>query len=103
VSIQKEIRPDIGSIYHLSVKGQVKRVVLLADGLVVNFFARHEKGVKTEFIDAVVTMQLLSLIKLSTATIAPALYKMDTQLRPEDLALFWKAIDDKCRPLMFNC
>jgi hypothetical protein len=103
VTIQKEIRPDIGSIYHLTVKGRAKRVVLLADGLVVNFFARHEKGVKTEFIDAVVTMQLLSLVKLSTAAIAPALYKMDTQLRPEDLALFWKAIDDKCRPLMFNC
>jgi hypothetical protein len=99
VSIHKEIRSDIGSIYHVVVNGQAKRVVLLADGLVVNFFARHEKGVKTEFIDPVVTMQLLSLIKLSATAITPGLYKMDTQLRAEDLAVFWAAIDDKCRPL----
>lgn len=99
VSIRKEIRSDIGSIYHLTVNGHAKRVVLLADGLVVNFFARHEKGVKTEYIDPVVTMQVLSLVKLSTTSIAPGLYKMDAYLRPEDLATFWAAIDDYCRPL----
>jgi hypothetical protein len=99
VTIRKEIRPDIGSIYHLNVNGRPKRVVLLADGLVVNFFARHEKGVKTEYIDPIVTMQLLSLIKLPTSSIAPGLYKMDLHLRPEDMATFWAAIDDYCRPL----
>jgi CRP-like cAMP-binding protein len=99
VTIRKEIRPDIGSIYHLVVKGQAKRVVLLADGLVVNFFARHEKGVKTEYIDPIVTMQLLSLVRLSTATLDPGLYKMDLVLRPADMAVFWGAIDDYCRPL----
>lgn len=102
VTIRKEIRPDIGSIYHLAVNGQAKRVVLLADGLVVNFFARHEKGVKTEYIDPIVTMQLLSLVKLSNSSIAPGLYKMDLELRPEDLSVFWAAIDDYCRPLKFN-
>lgn len=102
VTIRKEIRPDIGSIYHLTVNGQAKRVVLLADGLVVNFFARHEKGVKTEYIDPIVTMQLLSLVKLANTTIQPGLYKMDLELRPEDLAVFWAAIDDYCRPLKFN-
>jgi hypothetical protein len=102
VSIRKEIRPDIGSIYHVTVNGQAKRVVLLADGLVVNFFARHEKGVKTEYIDPIVTMQLLSLVKLSTTPITPGLYKMDAHLRPEDLATFWAAINDYCRPLQLT-
>ncbi|MBI1879026.1 MAG: hypothetical protein HYR94_12545, partial [Chloroflexi bacterium] len=102
VTIRKEIRPDIGSIYHLVVNGRVKRVVLLADGLVVNFFARHEKGVKTEFIDPIVTMQVLSLVKLSTTPIDPGLYKMDVHLRPEDMATFWAAINENCRPLRLN-
>jgi CRP-like cAMP-binding protein len=102
VSIRKEIRPDIGSIYHLVVKGRIKRVVLLADGLVVNFFARHEKGVKTEFIDPIVTMQVLSLVKLSTTPIDPGLYKMDVHLRPEDMATFWAAINENCRPLRLS-
>jgi CRP-like cAMP-binding protein len=102
VTIRKEIRPDIGSIYHLVVNGQPKRVVLLADGLVVNFFAKHEKGVKTEYIDPIVTMQLLSLVKLSTTPIEPALYKMETQLRDEDMAIFWAAINDYCSPLKFG-
>ena len=102
MTIRKEIRPDIGSIYHLVVNGQPKRVVLLADGLVVNFFARHEKGVKTEYIDPIVTMQVLSLVKLATTSITPGLYKMDTHLRPEDLATFWAAINDYCCPLALN-
>jgi CRP-like cAMP-binding protein len=99
VFIRKEIRPDIGTIYHVVVNGQAKQVVLLADGLVVNFFARHEKGVKTEYIDPIVTMQLLSLVKLSTTPIEPGLHKMDLYLRPQDLAIFWAAINDYCRPL----
>ncbi len=102
VTIRKEIRSDIGSIYHLVVNGRVKRVVLLADGLVVNFFARHEKGVKTEFIDPIVTMQVLSLVKLSTTPIDPGLYKMDVHLRPEDMATFWAAINENCCPLRLN-
>lgn len=99
ISLRKEIRPDIGSIYHVTVNGETKRVVLLADGLVINFFARHEKGVKTEYIDPIVTMQVLSLVKLCSTPIEPALYKMDVHLRPEDLNIFWAAINDYCRPL----
>ncbi len=77
-------------------------MVILADGLVVNFFARHEKGVKTEYIDPIVTMQVLSLVKLSTTPITPGLYKMDVHLRPEDMAVFWAAINDYCCPLALN-
>jgi len=99
VSIRKEIRPDIGSIYHLVVNGRAKRVVLLADGLVINFFAKHEKGVKTEYIDPIVTMQLLSLVKLSTNAVTPGLHKMDTHLRLEDMKAFWNVVNENCRPL----
>ena len=59
--------------------GEPNALVLLADGLVINFFAKHEKGVKTEYIDPIVTMQVLSLVKLSTNAVTPGLHKMDTR------------------------
>jgi CRP-like cAMP-binding protein len=102
VSIRKEIRPDIGSMYHLVVNGRAKRVVLLADGLVINFFAKHEKGVKTEYIDPIVTMQVLSLVKLSTNAVALGLHKMDTHLRVEDMRAFWNVVNENCRPLALH-
>ena len=102
MSIRKEIRPDIGSIYHLVVNGRAKRVVLLADGWVINFFAKHEKGVKTEYIDPIVTMQVLSLVKLSTNSVAPGLHKMDTHLRLEDMRAFWNVVNENCRPLALH-
>ncbi|MGC2661503.1 MAG: cyclic nucleotide-binding domain-containing protein [Bryobacteraceae bacterium] len=102
LSIRKEIRPDIGSIYHLTVNGKSKRIVLLADGFVVNFFARHEKGVKTEYIDPVVTMQLLGAVLLSTTPVEPGVHKIDSYLRPEDIALLWSAINENCRPLTIS-
>ncbi len=101
IEIRKDIRPDIGTVYHIVVNGQVKRVVMLADGFVVNFYAKHEKGVKTEFIDPVITMQLLSLVRLSGEgpKIHPALYKMEDVLEAADMEVLWKAVDDRCRPL----
>ena len=47
-------------------------------------------------------MQVLGLVKLSTTPIAPRLYNMDTQLRPEDMAAFWAAINENCRPLTLS-
>ncbi len=99
VSIRKEIRADIGSIYHLRVNGKAKRIVVMADGFVVNFFARHEKGVKTEYIDPVITMQLLGVVRLSTTAVEPGVHKIDSYLRPEDVGLLWSAINENCRPL----
>jgi hypothetical protein len=101
VTILKELRPDIGSIYHLVVNGQPKRLVLLADGFVVNFYARHEKGVKTEYIDSIVTMQLLGIVTLSkdAGSVPAALHKLETLLRPEDMDLLWRALEERCRPL----
>lgn len=102
VSLRKDIRPDIGTLYHLSINGVSKRLVMVADGFVVNFFASHEKGVKTEYIDTIVTMQLLSLFRMSArgqAAIPPGLHKMETQLDKADMDILWAALDEVCRPL----
>ena len=98
MTIRKAIHPDIGSVYHLTIDGQAKQIVLLADGFVINFFARHEKGVKTEFIDSVITLQVLGLVQLLTEAPPPGLHKLDAHLQPEDLATLWAAIDANCRP-----
>ena len=76
MTIRKAIHPDIGSVYHLTIDGQAKQIVLLADGFVINFFARHEKGVKTEFIDLVITLQVLGLVQLLTEAPPPGLHKL---------------------------
>jgi hypothetical protein len=77
---------------------------LLADGFVVNFYARYEKGVKTEYIDPIVTMQLLGLAELSTAepAIEPGLYVMREKLSREEIQAFWSGLDESCRPLSFS-
>ncbi|NES87874.1 hypothetical protein [Okeania sp. SIO2B9] len=76
---------------------------MLANGFVINFFAKHEKGVKTEYIDPIVTMQLLGLVKLATTekAIEPGVYRMAQKIKTEDINLFWKALDDKSRPIQF--
>ena len=103
LSIVKSLHDDIGTVYHLQFNGQSKRLVLLADGFVINFFAKHEKGVKTEYIDPIVTMQLLGVVKLATTetAIEPGVYRMAQHLKTEDMNLFWKALDDKSRPIKF--
>lgn len=103
LSIRKSLHNDVGTIYHIKFNGHSKKLVLLANGFVINFFAKHEKGVKTEYIDPIVTMQLLGLVKLATTekAIEPGVYRMAKQLKTEDINLFWKAIDDKSRPIKF--
>ena len=103
LSIRKSIHPDVGSVYHMDFHGQSKRLVLLADGFVINFFAKHEKGVKTEYIDPIVTMQLLGLVKLAMTenNIESGVYRMAEQIDTEDINLFWKALDDKSCPIQF--
>ncbi|MFB2973513.1 Crp/Fnr family transcriptional regulator [Aerosakkonema sp. BLCC-F183] len=103
LSIRKSLHQDIGTIYHIRFQNHSKRLVLLAHGFVINFFAKHEKGVKTEYIDPIVTMQLLGLIKLATTekAIEPGVYRMAQHLKTDDMDLFWKALDDKSRPIKF--
>ncbi len=103
IAIKKYIHHDIGITYNITVNNQSKRLVLLADGFVINFFAQHEKGVKTEYIDPIVTMQLLGLVKLATTekAIEPGVYRMEQHLETDDMDLFWKALDDKSRPVQF--
>ncbi|MBD2608073.1 hypothetical protein H6G81_27055 [Scytonema hofmannii FACHB-248] len=103
LSIRKSLHQDIGTVYHIRFQNQSKRLVLLAHGFVINFFAKHEKGVKTEYIDPIVTMQLLGLVKLATTekAIEPGVYRMAQHLKTDDMDLFWKALDDKSRPIKF--
>ena len=87
ITIRKAIHPDIGSVYHLTIDGQAKQIVLLADGFVINFFARHEKGVKTEFIHSVITLQVLGLVQLLTEAPPPGLHTIGctpSARRPRD-------------------
>ncbi|GEM_PF-752906 len=103
ISINKSFHHDIGTVYDIQFNGQYKRLVLLANGLVINFFAKHEKGVKTEYIDPIVTMQLLGVVKLTTTekVIEPGVYRMAEHLKTDDMDLFWKALNDKSRPIEF--
>jgi CRP-like cAMP-binding protein len=99
LSLRKEVRPDIGLIYHFTLRGRRKALVMLANGFVVNFFARYEKGVKTEYIDPIVTMQLLSLVRLTREPIPPGLHRMSDHLDRADMARFWEALEVRFRPL----
>lgn len=96
--VRKSIHPDVGSIYHLSRRGVRKRLILLADGFVVNFFARYEKGVKTEYMDPIMTMQLLSLIRLAggPGVLPSGLHQAKDVLPPEHMRAFWHALDARC-------
>ena len=104
LAIRKSLHQDVGTIYHIQVDGKYKKLVLLANGFVINFFAKHEKGVKTEYIDPIVTMQMLGVIKLATteAAIDPGVYRMAQHLKADDMDLFWKALEDKSRPVSFD-
>ncbi|NES18290.1 MAG: hypothetical protein F6K41_05005 [Symploca sp. SIO3E6] len=48
-------------------------------------------------------MQLLGVVKLATTetTIEPGVYPMAQHLKTEDMNLFWKALNDKSRPIQF--
>jgi len=99
-AIRKTIHPDIGSVYSLTSAQAHKRLILLADGFVVNFFARYEKGVKTEYMDPIMTMQLLGLIRLthSAAPLCPGLHQAKDVLPPEHMQAFWEALNQRCAP-----
>jgi hypothetical protein len=73
---------------------------MLSDGFVVNFFARYEKGVKTEFIDPIMTMQMLELVRLTgdRPALPPGLHQAKEVLEPGHLRDFWRALDACCAP-----
>jgi CRP-like cAMP-binding protein len=99
LTLRKEVRPDVGLLYHLTYRGQPKRLVLLANGLVVNFFARYEKGVKTEYIDPIVTMQMLGLVQLATRPVPNGLHRIEKYIERADVTRLWEALEARCRPL----
>lgn len=99
LTLRKEVRPDVGLLYHLTYRGQAKRLVILANGLVVNFFARYEKGVKTEYIDPIVTMQMLGLVRLATRPVPRGLHRIEKYLDAADVTRLWQALEARCSPL----
>lgn len=101
LSIRRDVRPEIGSVYEIDSEGGRKRLVMLSDGFVVNFFASFEKGVKTEYIDPIVTLQMLGLVRFADAsrTVPNGLHGMHEQLEEGELATIWSLIDDQARPL----
>jgi len=102
--VRKSLHPDVGSVYLFSRGDVKKRLIVLANGFVVNFFARYEKGVKTEYMDPVMTMQLLSLVRLAAgaAPLAPGLHQAKGVLPAEHLRALWHALDASCSPLAFG-
>lgn len=99
--VHKSIHPDVGSVYQLSRGMREKRLVLLADGFAVNFFARYEKGVKTEYMDPIMTMQLVGLVRLASDSgcLPPGLHQAKDVLGPAQMRAFWQALDTSCTPL----
>jgi CRP-like cAMP-binding protein len=96
--VRKSIIPDVGSVYHLACGRIQKRLIMLADGFVVNFFAKYEKGVKTEYMDPIMTMQLLGLMQLAGngINLPPGLHQAKDVLPKEFLRAFWHSLDARC-------
>ena len=101
-SIRKEVRPEIGAVYRVVHRGRPKTLVLLANGFVVNFFARYEKGVKTEYIDPIVSLQMLGLVRLLRHDVPPGLHPISEYLERADIARYWQGIEAACRPLAIS-
>lgn len=99
LSVRKDIRDDVGTIYHIKYKRKDKILYVLADGFVINFFARHEKGAKSEYIDPIVTLQALSLLRLTNDTsVSPGLYDAGKMIDPQYMSYIWRFIDKLCMP-----
>lgn len=98
--INKYIYPDIGTSFLIELDGRQKVIHLLANGMVINFFAKHEKGAKSEYIDPIVTLQLLSVVRFAHGLeLQPALYDAATKVGDEYIAAIWEAINKQCKPM----
>ena len=99
ITLRKETWPDVGLVYRITYRGRRKDLVLLANGYAINFFARYEKGVKTEYIDPIVTMQLLGVVRLTGPAVPPGVHAASAHLDAEDVARLWDGLEACCRPL----
>lgn len=54
---------------------------------------------KTEYIDPIVTLQMLGLVRLTESAIPPGLYRVSDYLSQASMARLWDALEVRCRPL----
>lgn len=94
IQITKEIFCDVGSTFYLDIRGVKKSLILLADGLVINFFASYSKGVSVDYIDLILTLQLLGVNHLANRNTPGGFYRISDQLKPADLEILWSSLND---------
>lgn len=98
--IKKYIHTDVGMSYNIEYNDQCKIFHMLANGLVINFFAKHEKGAKSEYIDPIITLQLLSVIRLAQGKpLPPALYDAAYEIGEKYYEAILCTINEKCKPM----
>lgn len=99
IQVDKHIHSDVGTTYNIEVNGQHKFIHLLANGMVINFFAKHEKGAKSEYIDPIVTLQLLSVVRYALGpSLQPGLYDAAQEVGDDFINYIWYAINQLCKP-----
>lgn len=94
INIRKEHIVNVGTIYYVEVNNSKKRIVLLADGLVVNFYAPYFQGASLEYVDPVLTLQLMGIDHLSENKRKGGFYRILPELR-SDAAALWSALDSQ--------
>lgn len=97
ISIRKEITVDVGSIYYIEVNGTKKRLILLADGLVINFFAPYSRGASLDYIDPILTLQLLGVVHLAKRTTQGGFQPVSNELHPSYIEALWSALDNQLK------
>lgn len=97
ITIRKEIYADVGSTYYLDINGVKKIIYLLADGLVINFFATYSKGASLDYIDPVLTLQFLGINHLVNEKNEGGFRRISDELDPSILKALWSALNDELK------
>jgi hypothetical protein len=95
LKIRKEITENVGSTFYLDINGIKKRIILLADGMVVNFFATYAKGASLDYIDPILSLQLLGVHHLAQNKVPGGFHRISSALKPEILNLLWSSLNDQ--------
>lgn len=97
IQINKEITTDVGSVYYIEMDGIKKRIILLADGLVINFFATYAKGASLDYIDPIVSLQLLGIYHLTKKSTAGGFHRISEELPTRLLEILWSSLEDQLK------
>lgn len=95
IRVRKEISENIGSTYYLDINGVKKRITVLADGMVINFFATYSKGASLDYIDPVLTLQLLGVNHLKKKSLPGGVHRIATAIEPELIDILWSSLDEQ--------